>query len=133
MLSYAFVILEESGTACEFALDDIYYESGVVGLGDDIQSKGLATDFKLNQNDPIPFNPSTRIHYSLERAGQVDLLIFNLKGRLIKTLGFAYRIDLGPGPFILAGALALGIPLLTVSFRAARASVANPIDSLKYE
>jgi len=28
MLSYAFVILEDSGTACEFALDDIYYTGG---------------------------------------------------------------------------------------------------------
>ncbi len=32
MLSYAFVILEENGTACEFALDDIYWDAGV-GLG----------------------------------------------------------------------------------------------------
>ena len=30
MLSYAFVILEESGAACEFGLDDIYYEGGGV-------------------------------------------------------------------------------------------------------
>ena len=28
MLSYAFVILEESGGACEFALDDIYWDGG---------------------------------------------------------------------------------------------------------
>ncbi|MFN2370991.1 MAG: thiol oxidoreductase, partial [Candidatus Krumholzibacteriia bacterium] len=35
MLSYAFVILEENGTACEFALDDIYWDAGVVaGVGD---------------------------------------------------------------------------------------------------
>lgn len=30
MLSYAFVILEESGAACEFGLDDIYYDGGGV-------------------------------------------------------------------------------------------------------
>ncbi len=30
MLSYAFVILEESGAACEFAIDDIYYDGGGV-------------------------------------------------------------------------------------------------------
>ena len=28
MLSYAFVILEENGAACEFALDDIYWDGG---------------------------------------------------------------------------------------------------------
>ncbi len=47
--------------------------------------------------------------------------------------GFAYRIDLGPAPFLLSGALALVIALLTVSFQAARAAMANPVDSLKYE
>jgi beta-glucanase (GH16 family) len=30
MLSYEFVILEQNGTACEFALDDIYWEGGLV-------------------------------------------------------------------------------------------------------
>jgi len=30
MLNYAFVILEESGAACEFGLDDIYYDGGGV-------------------------------------------------------------------------------------------------------
>ncbi len=46
---------------------------------------------------------------------------------------FAYRINIGPGPFILAGLLALLIALITVSFQATRASLANPVDSLKYE
>ncbi len=35
MLSYAFVILEENGTACEFALDDIYWDAGAVSGVDD--------------------------------------------------------------------------------------------------
>ena len=35
MLSYAFVILEEQGIACEFALDDIYWDGGTpVAVGD---------------------------------------------------------------------------------------------------
>ncbi len=46
---------------------------------------------------------------------------------------FAYRIEIGPFPFIIAGALALTIALVTISFQAARAAVANPVDSLKYE
>ncbi len=47
--------------------------------------------------------------------------------------GFAYRIDLDWTTFILAGALAMAIALLTVSYQAVRAATANPIDSLRRE
>lgn len=47
--------------------------------------------------------------------------------------GFAYRIDLGPGVFLAAGAVALGIALLTVSYHALRAARTNPADALQTE
>ena len=47
--------------------------------------------------------------------------------------GFAYRVELEWTTFILAGALALAIALLTVSFQAARAATANPVESLRSE
>jgi len=46
---------------------------------------------------------------------------------------FAYRISIGWGVFLLAGALAFGIALLTVSFHAFLAATANPADALRYE
>ena len=46
---------------------------------------------------------------------------------------FAYRIELGPGVFLLAGALALGVALLTVSYQAVKAALADPVESLRYE
>ncbi len=46
---------------------------------------------------------------------------------------FAYRIDLGIGAFLLSGALALLIALITVSFQAMKAALADPVCSLKYE
>jgi len=46
---------------------------------------------------------------------------------------FAYRIEIGPGIFILAGAAALIIALLTVSWQSIKAAVANPVDSLRSE
>jgi len=46
---------------------------------------------------------------------------------------FAYRSGLGFLTFVLTMALALVIALLTVSFQAIKAAVANPVDALKYE
>jgi putative ABC transport system permease protein len=46
---------------------------------------------------------------------------------------FAYRTSLEFGTFLLAAALALIISLITVIYQAARAAIANPIDSLRYE
>jgi putative ABC transport system permease protein len=46
---------------------------------------------------------------------------------------FAYRMNLGPVPFLLSGIAALSIAALTVSFQAVKAALANPVDSLRYE
>jgi putative ABC transport system permease protein len=47
--------------------------------------------------------------------------------------GFAYRIDLSPDIFVLAGLLALAIALLTVSYQAIRTARSNPVDALRDE
>jgi putative ABC transport system permease protein len=45
--------------------------------------------------------------------------------------GFAYRIDLGAGVFLLAGGLALTVALLTVSYQALRAARTDPVNALQ--
>jgi putative ABC transport system permease protein len=47
--------------------------------------------------------------------------------------GFAYRVPLSWWMFALAGALAIGIALVTVSFQAIRAATANPVKKLRSE
>jgi putative ABC transport system permease protein len=47
--------------------------------------------------------------------------------------GFDSRIALGPGPFVLAGGLALAIALATIAGHALRVARANPIQALRYE
>src|SRR5690606_21554833 len=39
--------------------------------------------FSLHQNYPNPFNPRTTISYSLERAGEVQLTLYNALGRQV--------------------------------------------------
>jgi len=47
--------------------------------------------FRLHQNYPNPFNPSTQIKYSINNPGNVVLQIFDISGRLIKTLFASYQ------------------------------------------
>ncbi len=46
---------------------------------------------------------------------------------------FAYKIELSWWTFALAGVLALGIALLTISWHAIKAATSNPVDSLRNE
>jgi putative ABC transport system permease protein len=47
--------------------------------------------------------------------------------------GFNYKIDIGPGIFILAIAISVAIAWITVGYKAIRAALANPVASLKSE
>ncbi|MBC8257119.1 MAG: T9SS type A sorting domain-containing protein [Candidatus Marinimicrobia bacterium] len=40
----------------------------------------------LSKNYPNPFNPSTTIDYELSNAGMVSLVVYDLKGAVVKTL-----------------------------------------------
>ncbi len=46
---------------------------------------------------------------------------------------FDYRIDLTIWPFLLSGVIAIIIAILSVSYKALRASRTNPVDALRYE
>jgi len=41
---------------------------------------------ELGGNYPNPFNPETNIRYSLEKAGNVSIEIFNIRGQRVKSL-----------------------------------------------
>jgi hypothetical protein len=80
MLSYAFVILEENGVACEFALDDIYYDGGgISGTGDVADSRR----FGLRSNVPNPFNATTEIRFDLPSADYYEIVIYDVAGRMV--------------------------------------------------
>jgi len=46
----------------------------------------IPTAFKLEQNHPNPFNPSTTISYNIEQSGYVNLKVYDVMGRLVRTL-----------------------------------------------
>jgi putative ABC transport system permease protein len=46
---------------------------------------------------------------------------------------YAYHTRLNWSLFVMAGAVALGVALITVAFQTIRAARANPVQALKYE
>ncbi len=47
--------------------------------------------FSLLQNYPNPFNPSTTIEYTLPNSGNVELKIFDINGKLVRTLENSFK------------------------------------------
>ncbi len=80
MLSYEFVILEVNGASCEFALDDIYWEGGETVDVTNENKDLISQKFKLYDNYPNPFNPSTNISYSISNGEHVSINIFDVNG-----------------------------------------------------
>jgi hypothetical protein len=61
---------------------------GALGVltGIEATNQEVPAAFAISQNYPNPFNPSTSIRFSVPRAGQLQLLVFNSAGQLVKTL-----------------------------------------------
>jgi hypothetical protein len=82
MLSYAFVILEEHGTACEFALDDIYWDgSEVVSVDHDIAPRAAT----LLASVPNPFTTSTDLRFQLSATGPYVLEVYDVAGKRVAS------------------------------------------------
>jgi len=77
---------QDLGTLVSWGINDVTgfeCEDYVSAVGDDI----LPTRFAIGGNHPNPFNPATTISFSVpENAGQVTLTIFDVSGRLVRTL-----------------------------------------------
>jgi hypothetical protein len=54
-------------------------------------------EFSLSQNFPNPFNPTTEIHFSLDRNGEVQLSIYDISGRLVRTIA---QRKMTPGAYV---------------------------------
>ena len=85
MLSYEFVILEQNGTACEFGLDDIYWEAGTVtGVAPPGGAPGTAA---LLTSVPNPFDASTELRFALPAPARYEIAVFDAAGKRVTEFG----------------------------------------------
>jgi len=70
----------------------------------------VPAQFALQPNYPNPFNPETEIRYELPKAGEVTLNVYDVSGRLVKTL-VKNRVEAGTHVAKWDGANELGAPM----------------------
>ncbi|HPG41413.1 MAG TPA: FlgD immunoglobulin-like domain containing protein [bacterium] len=75
-----------------------------------IESQQLPSSFSISQNYPNPFNPTTSINYSLPRNTQVNIIIYNTLGEVVKELVNS-RQDAGSYTIMWDGYSDLGNPV----------------------
>lgn len=51
----------------------------------------IPSEFGLAQNHPNPFNPSTQISYSMPEAGNVSLIVYDIRGAVVSRLVQDYQ------------------------------------------
>tara|TARA_B110000014_G_C19982563_1_gene508780 strand:+ start:1 stop:888 length:888 start_codon:yes stop_codon:yes gene_type:complete len=56
-----------------------------------LNENAIITSFELTQNYPNPFNPSTTIDYNIHSSGYVSMNVYDVMGRLVRTLVDEYK------------------------------------------
>jgi len=60
--------------------------NGGVTFVEDEEIDEVPTEYKLSNNFPDPFNPSTKLRYSVPQSSQIQIKIFDILGNEIETL-----------------------------------------------
>jgi hypothetical protein len=83
--SYSDKDLFTGGSKFQYRLKQVDTD-GQFEYSDVVEVEILPTKFELSQNYPNPFNPSTTIQFSLPKATQLKINVYNMIGELVRTL-----------------------------------------------
>lgn len=64
---------------------NIYFDSEDLPTGT-TNTNGIANNYRLEQNNPNPFNPRTSIKFSIPKNGLVKLVVYDVLGKKVATL-----------------------------------------------
>ncbi|MDI6809865.1 MAG: T9SS type A sorting domain-containing protein [Candidatus Eisenbacteria bacterium] len=70
---------------------DLFYPTAVADMG---ETPGTL-EFGLFQNVPNPFNPRTEIRFAVAKDSRVDLRVYDVAGRMVRTLLKGERVKAG--------------------------------------
>lgn len=87
-----------------------------IGVANEVNAE-IPNGFKLEGNYPNPFNPSTTIRYALPQAGDVNLDVFDVTGRLVRTVNLGAQSAGSQGATFQANGLASGVYLYQLRVR----------------
>ena len=73
-----------SGSLTDYDFDNFTFRSNITSAS--VDSSLIPQSYRLSQNFPNPFNPTTKIYYSIPKSNLVTIKIFNILGREVKTL-----------------------------------------------
>lgn len=93
---YYMVINQSSGLWIN--IDDVFIGNHSA-IGIQQISSELPAEFRLHQNFPNPFNPSTRIRFNIMSSSEAEMKVFDILGKEIRTIKYGrlapgyYEID----------------------------------------
>ncbi len=80
------VINAYSGTWPNTVYKTYIYSTGVITSASEEKYITLPSKYKLEQNFPNPFNPTTTIRYSLSGPENISIKIYDVSGQLVKEI-----------------------------------------------
>jgi len=81
-----FRIIASMNEGVWFSNPDSGYSINNISLLGNNENRNIPKTFSLNQNYPNPFNPVTTLRYDLPENGPVNITIYDMLGRQVKTL-----------------------------------------------
>jgi len=70
---------------------DLWVIEGGIAGGFTFDGNGIPTRIVLNQNYPNPFNPETKFTYTLQDAGDISIVIYDMLGQKVRILVNDYK------------------------------------------